>query len=156
MDDLLQFVIGPTPYSSGWLWLAIALSALLIVWYAGVFVLTLPRKQFDRLPVVGAARSELLRRRFAREVRAAAARYRAGELGTANAAAVVSSALRGFLHQITGARAEYMHVDAIANSELAPAAPVLAELVDAQFNAGSTVDVAAVSEDAEELIRTWS
>ncbi len=46
--------------------------------------------------------------------------------------------------------------DAIAASELAVAAPVLADLIDAQFNADSSVDVASVSDSAEELIRTWS
>lgn len=35
-DDLLRHVIGPTPYSPGWLWAAIGLILLLAAWYAGV------------------------------------------------------------------------------------------------------------------------
>jgi hypothetical protein len=49
-----------------------------------------------------------------------------------------------------------MHVDAIAAGELAVAAPVLTELIDAQFNADSSVDVAIVSDSVEELIHSWS
>jgi hypothetical protein len=49
-----------------------------------------------------------------------------------------------------------MQVHAIAAGGLAAAAPVLADLIDAQFNADSNVDVAFVSDSAEELIRTWN
>jgi hypothetical protein len=155
-DELVQFVIGPTPYSSWWLWLAVILLVVLIGWYAAVFVLTMPGGRFRGLPVIGAARSELVRRRSARAVRAIGERYRAGELAAAPAAAAVSRELRTFLHTATGARAEYMQVDAIAAGELAPAAPILAKLIDAQFNADSVVDVGSVSNSAEELIHTWS
>ena len=49
-----------------------------------------------------------------------------------------------------------MQVNAIAASELSSAAPVLSELNDAQFNADSHSDVGAVTDMAEELIRSWS
>jgi hypothetical protein len=155
-DELIRFVSGPTPYSSWWLWLAILLSVILIGWYAAVFLFTMPERRIRDLPVIGAARSELVKRRSARAVRAIGERYRAGELAAAPAAAAVSRELRAFLHAATGSRAEYMQVDAIAAGELASAAPVLTELIDAQFNADSTVDVAAVADSAEELIHTWS
>jgi hypothetical protein len=156
-DDLLRFVGGPTPYSSWWLWVAVLLLMVLIGWYAAVFFLTMPGRQISKLPVIGVTRSELRKRRFARAVRAVGDRHRAGELAAAPAAEAVSRELRAFLHQATGARAEYMQVDDIAaTSELGSAAPVLTDLIDAQFNADSTVDVGIVSDSAEELIRTWS
>ncbi|BBW99705.1 hypothetical protein BST36_24945 [Mycolicibacterium moriokaense] len=155
-DELIRFVSGPTPYSSWWLWLAILLSVILIGWYAAVFLFTMPERRIRDLPVIGAARSELVKRRSARAVRAIGERYRAGELAAAPAAAAVSRELRAFLHAATGSRAEYMQVDAIAAGELASAAPVLTELIDAQFNADSTIDVGAVTDSAEELIHTWS
>jgi hypothetical protein len=49
-----------------------------------------------------------------------------------------------------------MQLDDVADSALAPAAPLLAELSDAQFNDLSHVDVGLVSADAEELIRSWT
>jgi hypothetical protein len=155
-DELIQFVIGPTPYSSRWLWLAVLLLLVLIAWYAAVFVFTLPGRRIRALPVIGAARDELVKRRSARRVHAIGERHRAGELAAAPAAEAVSRELRAFLREATGVRAEYMQVDAIAASELASAAPLLTKLVDAQFNVDSTVDVGVVSDSAEELIQTWS
>ena len=154
--ELVGFVIGPTPYSSWWVWLAALMLVVLIGWYAAVFVFTMPGRRIRGLPVIGAARSELIKRRSARAVRAIGERYRAGELAAAPAAAAVSREVRAFLHAATGVRAEYMQVDDIADGELASAAPVLAELVDAQFNADTIVDVGAASDSAEELIHSWS
>ncbi len=155
-DDLLRFVIGPTPYSWWWLWLAVLLLVVLIAWYVGVFAFTMPEQRIRDLPVLGNARTELRRRRSARAVRGVGDRYRAGELDAAQAAREVSHELRSFLQHVTGVRAEYMHLEAIAASELSSATPVLSELVDAQFNVHSTADVGAASDSAEELIRTWS
>jgi hypothetical protein len=154
--ELLRYVIGPTPYSPWWLWIALVLVVIVIGWYAAVFVATMPRRPLRDLPVVGAARSELIKRRFARAVRAIGDRYRAGDLAAAPAGEAVSRELRAFLQQATGVRAEYMQVDDIARSALAPAAPLLADLTDAQFNTLSPVDVGAVTASAEELIRTWT
>lgn len=49
-----------------------------------------------------------------------------------------------------------MQLSDVAASDLSAAAPVLIDLNDVQFNARSTVDVGAVSESTEELIRTWT
>jgi hypothetical protein len=155
-DDLLRHVIGPTPYSSWWLWAAVLLLFVLIAWYAGVFVLTLPNRRLRDLPVVGAVRGDMMRRRFARTVHQIGERYRSGDLDAASTGAAVSAALRLFLEQATGVRAQYMQVEQIAAGELARAAPLLELLNDAQFNAASQVDIGAVSESAEELIRSWT
>ncbi|OLT85624.1 hypothetical protein [Mycobacterium syngnathidarum] len=155
-DDLLRHVIGPTPYSSVWLWTAIGLTLLLGAWYAGVFVLTSPRRPVRELPVLGAARAELLRRRSARAVRTIGNRYRAGDLTAADAGAALSVELRGFLQAATGVPARYMQVDAIADSAAAPAVPILADITDIQFNHRSTLDAGVASATAEELIREWT
>ncbi|OMC32375.1 hypothetical protein A5740_13185 [Mycobacterium sp. GA-1841] len=155
-DDLLRHVIGPTPYSSVWLWIAIALILLLCAWYAAVFVLTSPGRAVRDLPVIGAARAELLRRRSARAVRTIGNRYRSGDLSAAAAGAALSSELRAFLQATTGVQARYMQVDAIADSDAAPAAPILAQLTDIQFNHRSSFDAGAAGDHAEELIRGWT
>lgn len=155
-DELIRFVSGPTPYSSWWLWLAVMLSVLLIGWYAAVFLFTMPGRRIRGLPVVRAARSELAKRRSIRAVRVIGERYRAGELAAEPAAAAISQEVRAYLHAATGTRAEYMQLNAIAAGALAPAAPVLTDLTDAQFNADSVVDVGAAADSAEELIHTWS
>ncbi|MFV9634593.1 hypothetical protein [Mycobacterium neumannii] len=154
-DDLLRFVGGPMPYWSGWLWLGLLIVLLVIVWYIGVFVWTLPAQQLRRLPVVRSLHARLLRRRFARSVQRIAARHRDGELTDVEAGAAMSRTLRSFLHQATGTRAQYLQLDDIASGELAPAAPTLAALDDAQFNTASPVRVDEVGATTEELIRSW-
>jgi hypothetical protein len=155
-DDLLRFVGGPSPYSSWWLWIALALLLAVIAWCAGVLVWTLPAERLRKLPVVRTAHAKLLRRRFARTIRSIDERHRVGDLSAAEASAQMSRAMRSFLHQATGTRAQYMHVDEIRSSDLAEAAPLFSALNDAQFNATSPVEVSKVGATAEELIRSWA
>jgi hypothetical protein len=154
-DDLLSHLIGPTPYSSAWLWTAVILMLGLLAWYTAVFALNSRRRLRD-LPVLAAARDELIRRRAVRAVRAIGNRYRAGELEPASAGAAVSGELRSFLRDATGMNAEYMQVEAMTVGRLAPAALILLGLNDVQFNHRSQIDVGALSEAAEELIREWT
>jgi hypothetical protein len=155
-DDVLQFVIGPSPYASSWLWFGLALLIVVIAWCAGVFIWTLPADRLRSIPWIRPVHSKLLRRRFTRAIRFIDARYRAGELTAPQAGRQMSRALRSFLHQATGTRAQYMHVEQISSGELAEAAPVFAALNDAQFNTSSPVDVSEVGSAAEELIRSWA
>ncbi|BDX34919.1 hypothetical protein TUM20985_54660 [Mycobacterium antarcticum] len=155
-DDLIGHVIGPMPYSSWWFWVAVALTVALPAWYAAVVVATMPRRRLRGVPVLGATRDRLLRHRFARAVHAIGDRYRAGELGAAPTGEAVSRELRRFLREATGVPAEFMQLDDIATSEIGTAADVLADLIDVQFNAESEVDAGRVSQDAEELIRSWA
>lgn len=155
-DDVLRFIIGPTPYATSWLWLGLALLAAVIAWYVGVFVWTLPADRLRAIPWVRVLHSKLLRRRFSRAIRTIDGRYRAGELSAAQASQQMNRTLRSFLHQATGTRVQYMHVEAIRSSELARTAPVFAALDDARFNTASPVEISQVGSTAEELIRSWA
>lgn len=158
-DDLLGNLIGPTPYSSVWLWLAVALAVLTVLWYVGVFWWTAPGRTRSEPSVIGSARMALQRRRALRAIQAVQNHYRAGEMTRTAAAAALGEQVRRFLHDTTGVRAEYIQVPdipTVSGGVLAPAAPVLADLEDAQFNAGSTVGIDAVSHAAEELVRGWT
>ena len=155
-DDLLRHLIGPQAYSSWWLWLGLLLIVSVIGWYAGVFMWTLPSHRLRRIPVVRGLHARLIRNRFARRVRSIADEHGAGQMSAPVACAAISRTVRSFLHQSTGARAQYLHVEAMADAELAAAAPLLTRLGDAQFNAETTVYVADVSARAQELIRSWT
>ena len=155
-DDLLRYVFGPQPYSSWWLWWAVLLVLALIGWYTGGFVWTLPSHRLRRIPVVRRAHARLIRDRFARCVQRIADEHNAGRISAPAACAAISRTVRSFLHQATGARAQYLHVGAMAEANLAAAAPLLSQLGDAQFNAEARVDVADVSARARELIRSWT
>jgi hypothetical protein len=155
-DDLLRHVFGPQPYSSCWLWLAVLLILAVIGWYLGVFVWTLPSHRLRRIPVVRRMHARLLRNRFARCVQRIAGEHEVGRLSAPAACAAISRTVRSFLHQATGTRAQYLHIGAMVDGDLAPAAPLLTRLGDAQFNAESRIDVADVSAQAQELIRSWT
>lgn len=154
--DLLRFVSGPTAYSSWWLWLAVALLLLVIGWYAAVFVATLPNARLRALPALGDLHARLTRRRFAGSIRHITDRRRRGELSDAQAYDEMSHTVRSFLHQTTGVRAQYLHVDEIAAGTLAPAAPLIAALRDARFDAAADADPDRLGAQAEELIRSWT
>ena len=155
-DDLLQYLIGPSAYSLRWLWLAVFLTLGLIAWYIGVFVFTAPSTKLAEVPLVGAMRNELLKRRAVSAVRGILRRHRAGDLDAVAAGAALSRELRDFLHRSTGIRVPHMQISDVAAGDLSAAAPVLVDLNDVQFNARSTVDIGAVSESTEELIRSWT
>lgn len=155
-DELLHHVFGPQPYSSWWLWWAVLLTLAVFGWYVGVFVWTLPSHRLRRIPVVRRVHAWLIRNRFARCVRSIADKHDAGRMSAPAASAAISRTVRSFLHQATGVRAQYLQVGAIADGQLAAAAPLLTHLGDAQFNAQSRVDVADISARAQELIRSWT
>jgi hypothetical protein len=158
-DDLLRYVFGPQPYSSWWLWWAVLAVVSVICWYTAIFVWTLPSHQLRRIPVARRLHARLIRHGFARRVRRIAEQHLDGRTSAPAAAAEISRTVRSFLHQATGARAQYLHVDALkgeGDGELAAATPLLTELGDAQFNSEASVDIPEVSGRAQELIRSWT
>jgi hypothetical protein len=158
-DDLLRHLIGPTPYSAVWLWIAVALMVLTALWYVAVLWWTAPGRQRPESSIIGSARSALVRRRTLRAIREIEKHYRSGDLAAAQAGAALNLELRRFLRDITGLQAEYVQVPDIAEVSggvLAPAAPVLAALEDAQFNAESAADIGTIGEAAQELVRQWT
>lgn len=155
-DDLLRYLEGPSGYSSWWLVVGLLLLIAVIAWVAGVVVWTLPERPLRRIPVVGSWHEHLVRRKFARSIRVARDGYAAGELSAAQAAAAIKHALRGFLTRQTGRRVHHMHVADLAKGELAPAAPMVSTLNDAQFGTASDVELEGVARAAEELILSWT
>lgn len=154
--DLLRYLGGPTGFSSWWWAVAAMCIATTLAYYAGVYVWTLPAARLRRIPVIRGVHAYLLRRRFTRTVAIIGGHYGAGRLSDGQAAAAISRTLRSFLHVSTGARVQYLHIEAIAeNAQLASAAPVFIALNDAQF-ATERVDMHGVIRAAMEVIRTWS
>ncbi len=153
--DLLRYLGGPTGFGSWWWLVAAGSAAVVLGWYAGVYVWTLPPARLRRAPVIAGVHRWLLRRRFARAIDTAAALHRAGQLSRQQAASQMSRTLRSFLHVTTGTRAQYLHIDAITvSTELQAAAPVLTALNDAQF-CTDAVDLERVAHGVSEVIRTW-
>lgn len=154
--DLLRYLGAPAGFSWWW-WIVAALCAGTIIgWYVAVFVWTLPPTRLRRIALIGSLHDRMVRRRFSRSIVAIANSYRAGEMPAGQAAALMSRTLRSFLYVTSGARAQYMHIDDIAgHSALAPAAPVINALNDAQFSTDRS-DIDRVASAAVEVIRTWT
>ncbi|WP_395309114.1 hypothetical protein V4U86_28120 [Mycobacterium sp. AMU20-3851] len=158
-DDLVGELVGPTPYSSSWLWVAGLLIGLTVLWYLAVLRWTAPGRERDQPSMIEAARLALLRRRTMRTLDGIESRLGTGDLTPAAAGAAVSSELRRFLRDATGLRAEYVQVPdltSVSGGRLAPAAAILADLEDVQFNAETAVDLGAVGTAARELVRQWT
>ena len=155
-EDLLRYVIGPTPYSAWWPWLAAALILCVIAWYAWLFMATSASRRIGEVRLIRVVRDEMIKLRAVRDIRGIARRHRSGDLSAPAAAAALSRELRRFLRSATGLRVQYMHVGAIAAGPAGAAAPLLSELVDVQFNPRSTVDVGDACVTAEGLVMRWS
>lgn len=152
----MRFVVGPSTPSSALPWVAAVLTLLVIGWYVALFARTATSEPGAKPGVVARANAALVRRRFARDARRVGERLGSGDLTSVAAAAELSRILREFLHRHTGAPAQYMQVDDVAAGDLAPAAPLLLQLNDVQFNAQSTEDAGLLSGATEELIQSWS
>lgn len=154
--DLLRYISGPTAYPLWWAVIAALLIAALIGWYTTVYVWTLPPTTLRKIRGLSILHRRLLARRFSRAITATTSSYRAGAITPAQACAAYSRTLRSYLHVATGQRAQYMHTDELAESTLAPAAPLIAALNDARFTAAARIDVERFSAAVEEMIRSWT
>jgi hypothetical protein len=154
--DLLRYISGPQPFSAWWAVLAALLAAVVVGWYAGVCIWTMPPSRLRTLRGVSVLHRRLLARRFARSIAAITDTYRSGAITAAQACARYSHTLRSFLHLATGQRAQYMHTADLAGGALAPAAPLIAALNDARFTPVARVDVERFGASVEEMIRAWT
>ncbi|MBV8347177.1 MAG: hypothetical protein JOZ49_06450, partial [Mycolicibacterium sp.] len=84
--DLLRYLGGPASYSWWWLVLGVLMVMVVMIWCAAVLVWTMPARRLRRIPVIRTMHGRLIRRKFARSIRAAREQYRAGEMSAAQAA----------------------------------------------------------------------
>lgn len=158
-EDLLRFLGEPLTYSRWWLVAGVLGIVAVVAWCIGVYAWTVPASRLQRLPAVAGMHNWLVRRRFENAVRGIGERHRSGALTAGQACAELSATLRSFLAEATGAPAPYMHVSEIAVSGaplVVAAAPLLDQLTTAQFDPGAEADVAALQQQAEELVASWN
>lgn len=154
--DLLRYVSGPTPFALWWTVIAALLVVVLVAWYVGVYVWTMPPVRLRNIRGVSMLHRRLVARRFARSVAATTDIYHSGAITAVQACAGYSRTLRSFLNVATGHRAQYMHTADLAGGPLAPAAPLIAALNDARFSPPAQVDVERFGASVEEMIRSWT
>lgn len=157
-DDLLRFLGGPLPLPQWWSLLPVLLVLLVITWCAGVLTWTLPPERLRTLPLLRSAHATVVRRHFLRSIHDITQQFHERTLTPAQTSAAYDRVVRSFLAVRTGIRAQYLHLEDLANTDtrLAKAVPLLAALDDAQFNTHTRSDLTALGRSAEELVRTWS
>lgn len=155
-DDLLRFIGGPMAPSMWWLVLAAVIVAVVVSWYVGLWVWTLPTHRLRTIPLVRDWHARLIRRRFAHAIDEATVRYGRRELNRESVATAYNHTLRSFLYLRTGVYAKNLLTDHLAQGELSDAVPLLTLLHDAQFNPDSRADVLALGRSAKELIHAWT
>jgi hypothetical protein len=156
VDDLLRFIGGPLPFSQWWLFAGLFVFIFVVAWYGMVFVWTLPPSVLRRIPLIRSFHAEVNRRRFVRAIRNIDAQYRGGGLGPAQACAALSRTVRSFLYVSTGIKAQYIHVEQLADGPLGAAVPVLKDLNDVRFNPGTRTEVGTLVRSARELVSSWT
>lgn len=156
VDDLLRFIYAPLPFSQAWLFGGLGLIGVVVIWYASLYLWTLPPQRLRRIPLLRNMHAALVRRRFGRSIRHTCGLYRQGAMTSAQACAALSRTLRSFLYVTTGARAQYLHVSEMSHGRLTTAVPLLVALGDAQFNTSTQIDIVALGDSAREFVRTWS
>ena len=155
-DDLLRFIGGPLPFSPWWVFAGFVAITSVIAWYGTVFVWTLPPSVLRRIPLIRLVHTQVNRRRFVRAIHGIDAQYRGGGIKPAQACAALSRTLRSFLYVATGIKAQYIHVEQLADGPLAAAAPIFKGLNEVQFNPETRSDVSALARSAQELVSSWS
>ena len=156
-NDLLRYLFGPAGFSWWW-WVPVALLVAAVAgWYVAVMVWTLPPATLRANKFLASTHRRVVADRFCRSVRATTAAYQSGAISARAACDAYSRTLRSFLFVTTGRRAQYMQLPELAVGELAPAAPLATGLDELRFGGGAeAVNVAAVGQSVEEVIRSWT
>ena len=116
--DSLKWIVAPLPYSVFWAVLGVLLILLVVGWFVGVLVWTLPVERLRTIPVLRDISARVLQRKFSAAVGRVDERYRAGELNSRQAYAEMSRILRNFVYDRTGVRAQYMALGEVATVPL--------------------------------------
>lgn len=154
--DSLKWIVAPLPYSVFWAVLGVLLILLVIGWFVGALVWTLPVERLRTIPVLRDISARVLQRKFGTAVGRVDERYRAGELDSRQAYAEMSRILRNFVYYRTGVRAQYMALGEVAHSPAAAVAPVVSALYARQFDLDDRPDVAVAAAQVRSAIQAWS
>lgn len=143
-------------YSPFWLWLGIALVAVVALYYLLVWVFTRDRAE-DAAPEpeaevdVDAARTEAFSR-----VDAIERRVLAGELDDRSAYEQLSATIREFVADATGVPADHMTLADLSRTQLHGTTRTVAQLYPGIFAPEAQRDVAAATRDARAVISGWN
>jgi hypothetical protein len=147
----------PVQYSALWLILGIVILVIIIGWYVFVLVFNRRRAQpyaSDPLPGIP-HQGTALRDTYLTLVDDIARAHAAGELDFREAHQRLSLVVREFAAQARGVRAQYMTLEDLRATPLAPLTATVGEIYPGAFSGDETGSFAAAADRARMLVREW-
>ncbi|WP_457962618.1 hypothetical protein M1E17_13860 [Arthrobacter sp. D1-29] len=147
----------PLQYSAVWMWLGLALLALVMGWYAWVFLSTRePRQQPVAPRFTPPSDVAGLKEAYLRRIDAVAADAEAGLLTARESHQELSLLVRKFVRDVTGVDAPRMTLAELQRHPLPVAAHAVSRIYPGEFGPGPLPPVARSAESAREAVRLWN
>ena len=150
-------IIGPLPYSQGWMWAGLALLAVILGWYCFVFLSTRPRRA-----TAPTARftppSDLndLKLAYLQRIDAVTADAAAGLLTTRESHLELSLLVRSFTRDVTGVDALRMTLAELHGHPLPAVAEAVGRIYPGEFGLEPLPPVEHSAETARQAVWQWS
>jgi hypothetical protein len=148
---------APDPYAGRWLWVGVAILALVALWYAFVWWSTRERKVARATPVAP-DRLAQLRADYTRRIDAVLVRAAAGEVSQRRAHQQLSVLVRHFVQEVSGIEASTMTLTELneRGPRLTPVSEVVGALYPGEFGPRETATLAGAGTVAKQVVARWS
>lgn len=148
---------APDPYAARWLWIGVAVLAVIVCWYLWVWWST--RERPVRVPPrISADRLTRLRADYSREIDVVVARAQAGEISQRRAHQQVSVLVRHFVQEVSGIHAPTMTLTDLTASgpRLTPVSEVVGALYPGEFEPLETRTLTGAATVAKQVVARWT
>ena len=148
---------APDPYAGRWLWVGIAVLALVALWYAFVWWSTRERKVAQATPVAADRLAEL-RADYTRRIEVVLARAASGEISQRHGHQQLSVLVRRFVQEVSGIAAPTMTLTELTDggSRLTPVSEVVGTLYPGEFAPRETATLVGAGAVAKQVVARWS
>lgn len=156
MPDVNGFY-PPVQYSPIWLLLGLLLILLIVGWFVFVLVFTRRRRQAVTAgdPLAGIVPGPGLRETYLTLVDDVVRAHAEGALDFRQSHQRLSLIVREFAAQARGVRAQYMTLEDLCATQLAPLSATVGELYPGAFGADETGSLDVAADRARTLVREW-
>lgn len=150
---------APVAYNMTWPLVGAGLIVLCFGWVAWVWLSTRPGNHAEVPGFVAPRNPDSVRRKYLELISAVQSQYDAGRLGSRDAHLELSVAVRSFVHEMTGVRAQRMTLAELRAHQLPLVADAVATYYPAEFGASvhapAADGVALSAERARNVVISW-
>lgn len=148
-------IIGPLPYSQGWMWAGLALLAVVLGWYCFVFLSTRPA---PAQPPRFTPPSDIndLKEAYVQRIDAVASDAAAGQLTAREAHLELSLLVRSFARDVTGVDAPRLTLAELHRHPLPGVAEVIGRIYPGEFGLEPLPPVAQSAGTARQAVWQWN